>query len=289
MKKIVAIILILCVLGGCTARQTKSDKPTVYVSILPLKSIVGAIVGEDFDIRVVVPKGASPETFEPTPRQMIGMNESAMIFNIGLIPMETRLLERIEAQDKIINLCRGIDLIAGSCGHDHSGHGECGHHPAHGVDPHVWTSPRSLITMTENACNAICKAYPDSVKYAQNHAKLKDQLIDLDRRTANKIAASDITYFLIYHPALTYYARDYGLQQIAIEDEGKEPSARRIAGIIDRARRDNIRNIFYQSQFPASSVEVIARDINAVAIEIDPLAEDAIANIDNITDLITAR
>ena len=93
-------------------------------------------------------------------------------------------------------------------------------------------------------------------------------------------------YFIIYHPALTYYARDYGIRQEAIEADGKEPSARRLTELIRQARRDGIRRIFYQNQFPASVVEVIARDIDADYVEIDPLREDVIANIDAITDSI---
>jgi zinc transport system substrate-binding protein len=93
--------------------------------------------------------------------------------------------------------------------------------------------------------------------------------------------------FLIYHPALTYLARDYNLTQVAIENEGKEPSAKHLARIIEQARTEGVRNVFYQSEFPASSVEVICSDINAKAMEINPLDEDIFANIRNIVTLIT--
>lgn len=164
-----------------------------------------------------------------------------------------------------------------------------GHSHAHGIDPHIWTSPRALQHMTANAYEAIHALWPDSVKYTENHARLQEQLAALDARTAGKIAASGVRYFIIYHPALTYYARDYGLQQVAIEDDGKEPSARALARLIEQARRDSVRTIFYQSQFPASAVEVIARDIEAQSVAIDPLKEDVIANIDSLTDLIVAQ
>ena len=164
-----------------------------------------------------------------------------------------------------------------------------GHSHAHGIDPHIWTSPRALQHMAANAYEAIHALWPDSVKYTENHARLQEQLAALDARTAGKIAASGVRYFIIYHPALTYYARDYGLQQVAIEDDGKEPSARALARLIEQARRDSVRTIFYQSQFPASAVEVIARDIEAQSVAIDPLKEDVIANIDSLTDLIVAQ
>lgn len=332
MQKLVLKLLVCACIGSlCSCAQpAQPEEETLYVSILPLKSIVGGIVGDDFDVRVLVPAGASPETFEPTPRQFVDLNRAQLIFNVGLIDFETTLLGKIEARDKVVDLSRGIDLIAGSCSHAHNkvaradephaaatpeeqqtagSHAAAtpgerqlagshaatpapqahGHSHAHGIDPHIWTSPRALQRMAANAYEAIHALWPDSVKYTENHARLQEQLAALDARTAGKIAASGVRYFIIYHPALTYYARDYGLQQVAIEDDGKEPSARALARLIEQARRDSVRTIFYQSQFPASAVEVIARDIEAQSVAIDPLKEDVIANIDSLTDLIVAQ
>lgn len=283
MRKIYITLLIAIVCGGCTSRRPADGEP-LYVSILPLRSLVQGIVGDDFDIEVLVPPGASPETFEPTPRQFVGLNKARMVFNVGLIDFETTLLAKIEDQAKVVNLSRGIELIAGTCSH-----GSHGHTHTHGIDPHVWTSPRALQKMAENAYEAIREAYPDSVKYETNYRLLQQELKALDERTAARIAASDVEYFIIYHPALTYYARDYGLRQIAIEADGKEPSAKQLTQLIRQAREDGVRRILYQSQFPASAVEVIARDIDAEYAEVDPLREDVIANIEEITGIITRR
>lgn len=283
MRKIYITLLIAILCGGCTSRRPADGEP-LYVSILPLRSLVQGIVGDDFDIEVLVPPGASSETFEPTPRQFVGLNKARMVFNVGLIDFETMLLAKIEDQAKVVNLSRGIELIAGTCSH-----GSHGHTHTHGIDPHVWTSPRALQKMAENAYEAIREAYPDSVKYETNYRLLQQELKALDERTAARIAASDVEYFIIYHPALTYYARDYGLRQIAIEADGKEPSAKQLTQLIRQAREDGVRRILYQSQFPASAVEVIARDIDAEYAEVDPLREDVIANIEEITGIITRR
>ena len=280
MRKIYITLLIAILCGGCTSRRPADGEP-LYVSILPLRSLVQGIVGDDFDIEVLVPPGASPETFEPTPRQFVGLNKARMVFNVGLIDFETMLLAKIEDQAKVVNLSRGIELIAGTCSH-----GSHGHTHTHGIDPHVWTSPRALQKMAENAYEAIREAYPDSVKYETNYRLLQQELKALDERTAARIAASDVEYFIIYHPALTYYARDYGLRQIAIEADGKEPSAKQLTQLIRQAREDGVRRILYQSQFPASAVEV---DIDAEYAEVDPLREDVIANIEEITGIITRR
>lgn len=281
MNKSIFSLLIAGFLSACSPQPASQEK-TLYVSILPMRSLVKEIVGEDFRIEVLVPPGASPETFEPTPRQFIGLNEAQLVFNVGLLEFETALLDKIEDRTKIVDLSRGIVRIEGSCAHA----GRNGSNHAHGVDPHVWTSPRALQRMAENAYEAIHARWPDSAKYTANHARLQEELRQLDLRTAEKIARSGIRYFIIYHPALTYYARDYGLRQEAVEADGKEPSAKRLTALIRQARKDDIGRILYQSQFPVSVVETIARDIGAECAEIDPLREDAIANIDSITDLI---
>lgn len=281
MNKAIFSLLIAGFLSACSPQPASQEK-TLYVSILPIRSLVKEIVGEDFRIEVLVPPGASPETFEPTPRQFIGLNEAQLVFNVGLLEFETALLDKIEDRTKIVDLSRGIVRIEGSCAHA----GRNGSDHAHGVDPHVWTSPRALQRMAKNAYEAIHARWPDSAKYTANHARLQEELRQLDLRTAEKIARSGIRYFIIYHPALTYYARDYGLRQEAVEADGKEPSAKRLTALIRQARKDGIGRILYQSQFPVSVVETIARDIGAECAEIDPLREDAIANIDSITDLI---
>ena len=284
MKKTAYYFLFLVLLCSCQPRQTIAPH-TVFVSIAPLKSLVQAITEQDFPIEVLVPAGASPETFEPTPRQYIALNEAQWIFHTGLIDFEQSLLTKIDHQEKLANLHEGIELLTGSCSHHHSH--KHPHH--HGIDPHIWTSPRALQQMAATMYATIHAAYPDSVRYTANYERLQAQLIALDQRTEEQIAESGIRSFVVYHPALTYYARDYGLTQEAIEQEGKEPSARQLAALIRKARSEGVRTILYQRQFPRSSVETLAADIDAQAIEFDPLAEDIVSQIDSITSWITRR
>lgn len=271
--------VIAAMISGCGA---KSDKPSMFVSIAPLKAIVEEITGDDFDVQVLVPSGASPESYEPTLRQFEALNNAELIFSVGLIDFEQSLVSRVGDRSKIADLSRGIELIEGECSHHHHGHSH-----AHGVDPHIWSSPATLKVMAANAYEAIHALYPDSVKYEQAYGNLCRRLDQLDTSIGEICANAGIRYFIIYHPALTYLARDYGLEQIAIEHEGKEPGAKHIASIIDRARRDGVKKIFYQSQFPRSVVETIAGDIGAQPVEIDPLAEDLFDNLERITRLIT--
>lgn len=285
MKKLLLYLFAAATLVSCAARKT-SDKERLSVSILPLRHIVEAITDKDFDITVLVPSGAGPETFEPTIRQYSELSDSRLIFSTGLIAFEQRLLSKFgdaESQEgKIINLSRGIDLLEGSCTH----HGEQSNAP-HGIDPHIWTSPRALKVMAHNTYAAIHRQYPDSARYTANHERLQQRLTALDSLVAAQIDRSGVRHFVIYHPAMTYYARDYGIEQVAIEHEGKELSAKRMATLIQWARNNDIRCVMYQSQYPRSAVETLTRDIHAEAVEIDPLKEDFIANIEHITRIIT--
>jgi len=274
---ILALAAILLLSGACRER-TAAPKRTIYVTIAPLTEIVAGITGDDFEIATLVPAGASPETFEPTPRQIMALTDAQAVFSVGLIDFETAIASRLDGTADIVDLSRGIDLIAGSC--THRGH-------AHGTDPHVWTSPRGLLTMASNAYEAVRGMYPDSAKYEKNYLALRRRIEELDRECAEACAASPHRSFVIFHPALTYFARDYGIEQIAVEHEGKEPTARRLGRIVDRARSEGLRRVFYQSQFPKSTVEAIAGDIGAECVAIDPLAPDAIDNIRRITNLIT--
>jgi len=279
-------IFIILLFFGCTERKVVVENRAI-VSIAPLKPLVESILGEDFEVSVLVPQGASPETFEPTPKQLREVESARFVFGTGLLEFEQELLHRIARNEQIINLSQGIELIAGTCSHAHHAHHDhsCGH--AHGIDPHIWCSPKSLGKMAENTYNAISREMPDSTKYAEHYTALCIKLLDLDEEVSELCRQSPHSLFFIYHPALTYLARDYGLTQVAVEHEGKEPSAKHLARIIEQARTEGIKHIFYQSEFPASSVEVICQDINATPVEINPLEEDIFDNIRHIVTLIT--
>ena len=287
MRKLRLILTIFTTLlfVGCAERKIVVENRAV-VSIAPLKPLVENILGDDFEISVLVPQGASPETFEPTPKQLREVETARFVFGTGLLEFEQELLHRIARNEQIINLSQGIELIAGTCSHAHHDH-SCGH--AHGVDPHIWCSPKSLDKMARNAYHAIISEMPDSVKYKMAFNDLIIRISDLNMEVAKKCFTDEEEdkAFVIYHPALSYLARDYQLMQIAIENEGKEPSAKHLARIIKQARDKGIKYVFYQSEFPASSVEIICKDINATAVEINPLDENIFENIRHIATLIT--
>ena len=278
MQKIATFIICALLIVGCTTKSD-SDKKTIFVTITPMQSIIEEITAGDFDIEVIVPKGASPETFEPTPKQVTSFSDAEFIFSTGLIDFEQSLIERIGDDAEVVNLSNGIELIAGSCSHGN-------HQHKHGVDPHIWTSPRALRTMVTNAHKAIMAHYPDSVKYTEATGRLLERINKLDNYCATRIKAEGVEAMMIYHPAYTYYARDYGIEQIAIEHDGKEPSLRQTTALIEKAKEHGVKAILRQPQYSEDKVRAIANDAGAEIITTDPLAEDILDEIERVTEII---
>ena len=278
MQKIATFIICVLLIVGCTTKSD-SDKKTIFVTITPMQSIIEEITAGDFDIEVIVPKGASPETFEPTPKQVTSFSDAELIFSTGLIDFEQSLVERISGDAEVVNLSNGIELIAGSCSHGNHKH-------KHGIDPHIWTSPRALRTMVTNAHKAIMAHYPDSVKYTEATGRLLERIDALDTYCATRIKAEGVEAMMIYHPAYTYYARDYGIEQIAIEHDGKEPSLRQTTALIEKAKEHGVKAILRQPQYSEDKVRAIANDAGAEIITTDPLAEDILGEIERVTEII---
>lgn len=282
--KVLSLVALTTLLLACRTERT-TEQAEIVVTIAPLKYIIEQITANDFAVEILVPIGASPESFEPTPKQYISLNEAPLVFSTGLISFETALLEHIADKSKVVNLCHNISLIEGSCSHSHHHANE--HH--HGIDPHIWTSPRELKTMARNAYEAIIAQYPDSVKYTEAYEALARDIEQLDEECRQRCMHSSARAFIIYHPALTYYSRAYGIEQIALEAEGKEPSAKHIANVIEQAKAKHATSLLYQTEYPRSVVDILAEDTELTPQEINPLDENPIKFIREVTSIITAE
>ena len=270
-------------LSACSSRHA-TPQADIVVSIEPLKYIVERITSNNMRVSVLVPQGVGPETFDPTPRQIAELNRARATFTTGLLEFEQQILTRIQSGN-IIDLSQGIELIEGSCSHSHAH----GHAHAHGVDPHIWTSPVELKQMAKNCYDTLQQIYPDSTHYSTAYEQLIADIDSLHKECRQRIVESSVKAFAIYHPALTYYARAYNIEQIAIEADGKEPSAKHIANIIDKAHDKAIRTLLYQVEYPRSVVDVVAKDMGIEAKEINPLANNPLQFIKDVTSAITAN
>ena len=200
-----AAIALAVVLMACGGKQQPSKE--IIVSIEPLRYLVEQITQGDVEVGVLVPAGASPETFDPTPRQMAEVEDAKLLLTTGLIDFEKNLLERIGDKEKMVNLSRGIDLIEGEhsyaeAAHEHHEHHAEGAHHAHhhGVDPHIWTSPRELKIMARNAYETIAVHYP-TADYKAGYEALMQRLEELVSYCHKCFEAADPQAFVIYHPA----------------------------------------------------------------------------------------
>ena len=279
MRRYLPLLLAIILFTACGLKPKEESSNTIYVTITPLKAIIEEITCGDFTVEVIVPDGASPETYEPTAKQLAKINEAQMIFSTGLINFEQSIVERIDNKSKIVNLSDGIELIEGSCSHHH-------HHHSHGVDPHIWTSPKSLRVMVMSARDAIMEEFPDNEEYAEAAARLLERIDALDAMCKQQIDNSGVKAIMIYHPAYTYYARDYDIEQIAIEHDGKEPTPKQLTALCNKGKEMDIDVIFHQPQYSADKVSAIASEIDAEVLETDPLAEDILSEIERITTII---
>lgn len=278
------LISILILLTSCRHHNQNAD--TITVSIEPLRFITEQITGNDFNIQVLVPPGSSPETYEPTSAQMLQTARSKAYIEIGLLDFEINLEQAIRENMPQVTLIKSSDrvpLLAEHCGHTHNDEEH-----VHGVDPHIWLSPTRLKIIAENIYNGLSAIYPDSLKYKANYSTFCKRIDSLDR-SLDTLLTPEKRGFLIYHPALTYLAADYGQTQISVEVEGKEPSPAYLSRLIDSAKALNINKILYQKQFNKSTVEAVAEELDLTPVAIDPLAENVIENIESLARLIANR
>lgn len=273
MKKSIILLLFPAAAAILFLVSCADRKPgrLISVSILPQKYFVERIAGGRFSVNVMIPPGQSPHSYEPTARQMEEITQSVIYFKIGYIPFESANMENIQSANtkmRIVDTSAGINLIKGP--HDHAESGD-----DHGVDPHTWLSPASVKIMAGNICNALVeedKEYGQT--YIKNyHAFIRD-IDSLDKLITGYLGAYKGGKIMVYHPSWGYFARDYGLVQIPLEKEGKEPGPMYMKEFSNIARKEKIRTIVAQKEFPAASAGAIANDIGARLVLLSTLDPD---------------
>jgi len=280
MSRILPIISIFILsFFGCATETTKPKRPVLLVSIAPYKFIVEQMVGNTVDVTLLVPSGSSPHTYEPTPRQMVKASQADLWFRIGE-GFEARLVPVLKSQNmkiQIIDLREGLDLIhVRQYEEEHCYHPDC-------VDPHVWLSPRLVKNQAEKISEVLLKTYPEHRQlYKDNLRRLLQQLDELDREISRILDPLVKRTIMVSHSAYAYFCRDYNLTQLAIEIEGKDPTPLQITQILQKARENNIEKIFVQTQHRSKGTRLIADEIGASVVELDPLSGEYILNMRHI-------
>ncbi|MDF1570288.1 MAG: zinc ABC transporter substrate-binding protein [Bacteroidales bacterium] len=354
MRKTTALVLTslvaaaMLLVTSCGNKPGNDDQPTIAVSILPQEYFVSRIAGDLFSINVMIPPGASPATYEPTPAQLAILSKTDLYLKMGYTGFEMAWMDKLRSANQqmtIVNLSEGLHLITEATMHgdpadhedaelhadtnvhgdtdvhsaieehapgeehahyhggteehsttdahgdmeDHGGmeaheamaeHGtteaheamaDHGHHHG-GIDPHTWLSPKNVKIIARNIHNALAAAYPEHKEvFAANLDEFMGDLDSLDSSIANELKDLSSRAFFTYHPSLSYFARDYNLAQYPLELGGKSPSAAHMKKMIDTGREKRIGIVFLQMQFDQKNAEVLAKEIGAEIVQINPL------------------
>ena len=272
-------IIALGVYPRCSPRTEKSGGGPIgiAVTIPPFKEFIERIGGDRVKVTVMIPPGASPHTYEPLPSQIKEASRARMYAKVGTaIEFELAWMDKlIEAnQDMlVVNCSLGIELI-----------GTGGAEPATPrPDPHVWLSPKNAKVILRNILQGLVTVDPDGRQiYLANSRTYFMELNELDRKIRKALSGKETRSIMVYHPAWQYLCREYGLIQIPVEEEGKEPTPKGIARLIDQAKEHKVKVIFAAPEFNSQSAEVIAREIGGEVVRISPLKEHYLENLESV-------
>ncbi|MBN1236373.1 MAG: zinc ABC transporter substrate-binding protein [Methanotrichaceae archaeon] len=280
---ILVLLLAVTILSGCISQDESSpaapsgavsaapsgnasDKISVAVTIAPLGEFVRAVGGEKVVVTVIVPPGAEPHTFEPTPSLMVDMAKADLYVMNGA-GLEFWMDKLLGANKRmvVVDSSQGISLLQES---------------EDEIDPHIWLSLRNAAIQVENICSGLIEIDPQNKDYyIKNRDDYLGKLKALDEELGQTFAGKRAKIFIVQHPAWTYFARDYDLRQVPLMEGEKEPGPRYLGEVIELARKNNITAVFVEPQFNPKSAEVIGREMNARIVALDPLAGNYLDNM----------
>jgi zinc transport system substrate-binding protein len=272
--------LVLASLLLFLAPQTRAEGMDIFVSIPPQAFFVERIAGDLADVHIMVGPGQSPHAFEPTPKQLARMSEAKIYFAIGL-PFERRLLQKVQSMSP------GLRIVHTEEGVSRRSIGGHGHGAKGATDPHIWLSPKLVKMQAVTIAKALEVMDPAHAgKYRNNLRRFIASLDRVDSKIGHELAPFRGRAFYVYHPALGYFADAYGLVEVPIEREGKQPGASGLAAVITGAKECGAKTIFVEPQFPRRQAAAIARAIGGDVVGLDPLAEDYLTNLESMAEKI---
>lgn len=263
--------IILLTFTGCKwikKNDFDPSKPTVTVTIEPYRYFVNQIAGDEVNVNVMVPAGSSPETYEPSAKQMMELSHSVIYFKVGEIGFEKTWMEKLHKNApkmKIVDTSERIEPAKTKSGY---------------VDPHTWMSVDNAKIISYTIRDELSMMFPDKAKkfyerceaFNKHLVELRDMLNKIYFGT--RIRGNRQSSFVIYHPVLTYFAREYDFEQFALEDEGREPSIQQIQNIINLAKSEEISVLFVQKEFANRNIQTFINATHVEPIEINPLSYD---------------
>lgn len=280
-----AILLVLCLAFGGCSRRAASDKPVVTVSIPPQQWLVEQIAGDRVQVQSLLTPGANPETFEPTMQQLMALDGSDLYLSLGMPGFEQTTLQKVRENFpdlRIAEITGGIRPVTGT--HSHAGGDRAEE------DPHVWTSLKNARLMAAATLNELIALDPDGTEiYRQNFNRLDSRLKALDDSVTSVLRPLQGSSFMVWHPSLSYFARDYSLTQFSMESEGKEASPALLKAKIDQAGTAAPRVFFLQREYDSRQAASLAGELKIPTATIDVMNPDIAAQVRTITSALNAR
>jgi zinc transport system substrate-binding protein len=260
-----------------------ADKTTVFVSIVPQKFFVEQIAKDLVDVQVMVEPGANPHIYEPKPAQMAAISKARIYFAIGVTFEEIWLKKfaSLNPKMRIVHTEHGIQKMPMGAHHQGEEKDHEKEHHQHGtLDPHVWLSPPLVMVQARNILTALQEVDPaHHAVYEANYKAFITMLVDLDGELRSILKGKEGLQFIVFHPAWGYFAHAYGLKQVPIEIEGKEPKPAQLKELIEHAQKHQIKVVFVQPQFSSKSAEQVAKEIGGQVAFVDPLAMNGVENL----------
>lgn len=281
---IVTIAAWLGLLAACTA--TTHEKPIVTVSIEPQKYLLEQITGDRVEVRTLIANGANPETFDPSVNHIMNLAKSIGFLRMGNIGFEAAILDKVHGEHPdlpIFNTSIGVIPVTGTHSHDGVTHNV--------IDPHTWTSVKNVKIISKNMLNAMTEIDPSNASYYRtNYEHFAARLDSLDNAFTERLAPHKGEAFMVWHPSLSYFARDYGLEQIpAGSADSKEMAMGALKDVIDHAADHNVKVFFLQKDLDGRQAEALGAQLDIEKVTVNPLAYDWETEMTAIVDAIAGK
>lgn len=299
MKKLITLILAIALIFSVTActekanNQEETGKIKIAVSLVPEMTFVKKVAGDNVDIVTVIPPGYSPANYQPTTQQMQELSDVEIYFVMQMPAEESNILPKIydfNPDIKLVNLREAVReehelLYAEEHSHgdeDTEDEHDEDHENEHelSVDPHIWLSPKRVMTMVQTIADELSAIDEENAEtYQKNAAEYIEELNDLDDEIREIVDGMQTKAFMIYHGAYGYFADDYGLEMVSIEEDGKSATAVKMQEVIDFAKEHEITAIFYQDEFDDTQAQTVAEEIGGKVKVATPLSENYIQGL----------
>lgn len=301
---VIIIVTLMVLIAGCSKDTKINDKMIVAVSIVPEETFVKAVAGDLVEVVTLIPPGASPTNYQPSPKEMTQLSDASIYFTIDVTAEINNIMPNISSMNSdivLVDLADAVDEIYPAryfeeeaddhdAADDEVDDHEADDHDHSGRDPHIWMSPKRVIVMIGEIESALSHIDPENE--AVYKANAEAYIVELEKANAQiiaNLAGNAKKEFIIMHPSIGYFADDYGLHMVAIEDNGKDASASHLETVIDFANEFDIKVILYQSEFDSSQAKTIADEIGGTVQEFAPLSEDYINEVIKLSEVFIEK